>query len=88
MLRYNPHRLIGMTWALFVAGVPTTVASQWAVPSKSTAKLMVAFHENAKKMTKADALRQAALHMIKEPRFRISPTTGLASSWWETVEIK
>jgi CHAT domain-containing protein len=31
--------LIGMTWSLFVAGVPTTVASQWQVPSDSTARL-------------------------------------------------
>jgi CHAT domain-containing protein len=46
--------LIGMTWALFVAGVPTTVASQWAVPSNSTAKLMVAFHEYAKRIPKAE----------------------------------
>ncbi len=65
--------LIGMTWALFVAGVPTTVASQWAVPSNSTAKLMVAFHGNAKRLPKAEALRQAALQMIKEQRFRIKP---------------
>jgi CHAT domain-containing protein len=65
--------LIGMTWALFVAGVPTTVASQWAVPSNSTAKLMVAFHEYAKRIPKAEALRQAALQMIKDPRFRIKP---------------
>lgn len=65
--------LIGMTWALFVAGVPTTVASQWAVPSNSTAKLMVAFHDNAKRLSKAEALRQAALQMIKEPRFRTKP---------------
>lgn len=65
--------LIGMTWALFVAGIPTTVASQWAVPSSSTAKLMVAFHENAKRVPKAEALRQAALKMIKEARFRRKP---------------
>ena len=65
--------LIGMTWALFVAGVPTTVASQWAVPSKSTAELMVAFHENAKRLPKAEALRQAALQMMKTPRFRVKP---------------
>ncbi|MGH9822542.1 MAG: CHAT domain-containing protein, partial [Blastocatellia bacterium] len=38
--------MIGMTWALFVAGVPTTVASQWQVPSESTTRLMVAFHKN------------------------------------------
>ena len=36
------EELIGMAWALFVAGVPTTVASQWSVPSKSTAQLIVA----------------------------------------------
>lgn len=65
--------LIGMTWALFVAGVPTTIASQWAVPSKSTAELMVAFHENAKRLPKAEALRKAALQMMKIPRFRIKP---------------
>lgn len=65
--------MIGMTWALFVAGVPTTVASQWAVPSNTTARLVVAFHENAKRVSKAEALRQAALQMIKEPRFRSKP---------------
>jgi CHAT domain-containing protein len=65
--------LIGMTWALFVAGVPTTVASQWAVPSNTTAKLMVAFHENAKTVSKAEALRQAPLQMIKDQRFRMKP---------------
>lgn len=65
--------LIGMTWALFVAGVPTTVASQWAVPSNTTAKLMVAFHENVKRVPKAEALRQAALQMIKDQRFRMKP---------------
>ncbi|MEK6321027.1 MAG: CHAT domain-containing tetratricopeptide repeat protein [Acidobacteriota bacterium] len=65
--------MIGMTWALFVAGVPATVASQWAVPSNTTARLVVAFHENAKRVPKAEALRQAALQMIKEPQFRLKP---------------
>ena len=41
--------MIGMTWALFVAGVPTVVASQWEVPSQTTTSLMVAFHRNARK---------------------------------------
>src|SRR5213079_3293397 len=35
--------MIGMSWAFFVAGVPTMVASQWKVDSTSTAKLMVDF---------------------------------------------
>jgi len=71
--------MIGMTWALFVAGVPTTVASQWQVPSQSTTKLMVAFHKkiqaqgSAKKMSKAEAWRQAALGMMVDPRYRMKP---------------
>jgi CHAT domain-containing protein len=65
--------MIGMTWALFVAGVPTTVASQWKVPSETTTKLMVAFHKNARQMSKAEALRGAALEMIKDPRYRMKP---------------
>ena len=65
--------MIGMTWALFVAGVPTTVASQWKVPSEATTRLMVAFHKNAKIMSKAEAWRQAALEMISDPRYRMKP---------------
>lgn len=65
--------MIGMTWALFVAGVPTMVASQWKIPSETTTKLMVAFHKNAKKMSKAEAWREATLEMIKDPRYRMKP---------------
>lgn len=55
--------LIGMSWALFVAGVPTTVVSQWKVDSTSTAELMVEFHRELRtaRRTKAEALRRAAL---------------------------
>ena len=65
--------MIGMTWALFVAGVPTTVASQWKVPSETTTRLMVTFHRFAKEKTKAEAWRQAALEMIRDPRYRMKP---------------
>ena len=71
--------MIGMTWALFVAGVPTVVASQWEVPSETTTNLMVAFHRNViearngKKLSKAEAWRKAALEMIKDPRYRMKP---------------
>ena len=65
--------MIGMTWALFVAGVPTTVASQWNVPSETTTRLMVAFHRFAKEKNKAEAWRQAALEMIRDPRYRMKP---------------
>ena len=36
--------VIGLTWALFIAGVPTTVVSQWQVESESTEQLMVGLH--------------------------------------------
>ena len=41
--------VIGMSWALFVAGVPTTVASQWNVDSASTTSLMIDFHRRLTK---------------------------------------
>ena len=71
--------MIGMTWALFVAGVPTTIASQWQVPSESTTRLMLDFHKrfaaggSARKVSKAEAWRLAALVMIKDARYRMKP---------------
>ena len=40
--------MIGLTWALFVAGALTTVVSQWKVRSDSTAQLMIEFHRQLK----------------------------------------
>src|SRR5437588_6173518 len=54
--------MIGMSWAFFVAGVPTMVASQWKVDSASTAKLMIDFHKRlrgAPTLNNASALQQA-----------------------------
>ena len=70
--------LIGLTWALFVAGVPTTIASQWEVPSQSTTRLMVAFHKarepvSGRHLSNAEAWRRAALTMMKNPRYRNKP---------------
>ena len=70
--------VVGMSWALFVAGVPTTVASQWKVDSASTTDLMIAFHrrltKNSRstkvKETKAESLRQAALVLLRSERYR------------------
>jgi CHAT domain-containing protein len=70
--------LIGMSWALFVAGTPTTVASQWKVDSTSTARLMVEFHrllsaqesQSGKRVNKAEALRRAALKLASEPKYK------------------
>ncbi|MDT4897388.1 MAG: hypothetical protein QOH25_2465 [Acidobacteriota bacterium] len=70
--------LIGMSWALFVAGTPTTVASQWKVDSASTSRLMVDFHRflSAQESTggrgtnKAEALRRAALKLLSDPKYK------------------
>ena len=68
--------VIGMSWAFFVAGVPTLVVSQWKVDSAATAALMISFHQQLAqpprkhRTTKAGALRQAALDLLKQPKYR------------------
>ena len=68
--------MIGLTWALFVAGSPTSVVSQWKVESSSTAQLMVEFHRNLQsknpklKLSKARALQKAALTVLANKNFR------------------
>jgi CHAT domain-containing protein len=68
--------VIGLTWAFFVAGVPTTVVSQWRVDSDSTAALIVEFHRRlagargAPAMSVDEALRQSALTLLASDRYR------------------
>jgi CHAT domain-containing protein len=70
--------VIGLTWALFVAGCPTTVVSQWKVADESTSQLMVEFHRQLKsqipnpksQIGKAEALRQAALQLRRGKQYR------------------
>ena len=64
--------VIGFSWAMFIAGVPATVVSQWKVDSASTRDLMVNFHrslisQTGSKQTKTAALRQAALKLMQNP---------------------
>ena len=62
--------VIGLSWALFIAGVPSTVVSQWKVESASTRDLMLTFHQQLKAaggVTKAEALRRAYLKLLKNP---------------------
>jgi CHAT domain-containing protein/Tfp pilus assembly protein PilF len=70
--------VVGMSWAWFVAGCPTTVVSQWEVDSASTRQLMVEFHRGlaggagtrGSSLSRAEALRLAALSLLKESRYR------------------
>jgi CHAT domain-containing protein len=62
--------MIGLSWAMFIAGVPSIVVSQWKVESAGTRDLMVDFHRSliaTKSKTKTEALRQAALKLMKNP---------------------
>jgi CHAT domain-containing protein len=69
--------MIGMTWALFAAGCPRTVVSQWKVEASSTTALMVEFHKRFKTryggtrsaISTAEAMRQAALKVMKNPEY-------------------
>jgi CHAT domain-containing protein/Tfp pilus assembly protein PilF len=70
--------VIGLSWALFIAGVPTTVVSQWSVESASTAKLMVEFHRQLRskvgktgsQISKAEALRRASLMLLRNRQYK------------------
>jgi len=63
--------IIGMSWALMVAGCRNTVVSQWKVESRSTAALMIAFHReaNRKDVDHASALRRAQLALMRTSEF-------------------
>lgn len=70
--------MMGLTWALFVAGSPATLVSQWKVDSATTRQLMLDFHGNLKAQlanassqnTKAEALRSAAMKMMRDREHR------------------
>jgi CHAT domain-containing protein len=64
--------VIGMTWALFVAGSPSTVVSQWKVESASTTELMLEFHRNLReqKSSKAQAMQAAALKLLRRSEYQ------------------
>jgi CHAT domain-containing protein/tetratricopeptide (TPR) repeat protein len=59
--------VVGLTWALFAAGAPSQVVSQWAVNDSSTALLMKNFYgELEKKRPRAEALRTASLALLRD----------------------
>ena len=62
--------VIGLTWAFFVAGCPSTVVSQWKVESASTTVLMLEFHRQLQAgQPKARALQQAASRLARLPQY-------------------
>jgi CHAT domain-containing protein len=65
--------VVGLAWAMMVAGVPSVVVSGWKVDSESTTQLMLAFHREMRSgpvKSKAAALRNAALGLMKQPEYQ------------------
>jgi len=63
--------VIGLSWAFFAAGCPTTVVSQWSAESAATAKLMVEFHRRLRAgESTAKALRGAQMSVRRIARYR------------------
>lgn len=68
--------VIGMSWAFFVAGARSVVVSQWRVNSASTSQLMKNFYQALARendpngRNKSQALREASLRLLKDPRYR------------------
>jgi CHAT domain-containing protein/Tfp pilus assembly protein PilF len=68
--------VMGMSWAFFVAGTRSMLVSQWKINSASTSELMLNFYKNLNrndsdiKRNKAQALRNAAVVMIKDRQYQ------------------
>jgi CHAT domain-containing protein len=63
--------VIGLSWALFVAGVPSSLLSLWKVDSASTTQLMLEFHKNlaAQKNSLSRSAQQAALKVLRSDHY-------------------
>jgi CHAT domain-containing protein len=74
--------VIGISWAFFAAGCPSTAAGLWKLEDKATKALMTEFHRNLHErgMGKADALRQAQLGMLKRFDMKTGELRGLGST--------
>jgi CHAT domain-containing protein len=68
--------VVGMSWAFFAAGCRTMVATQWEINSAGAAELMIKFYQRLlpaigqERISKANALRQAAIELMQDRRYR------------------
>lgn len=72
--------VVGLTWSLFAAGSPSCVATLWSVSDKATTSLMVEFYRrllSSPAPTKAEALRQSQLWLIREAPLQPGLVRGL-----------
>lgn len=73
----NGEGMIGLSWAMMLAGSRATVVSQWKVEAAGTEELMLEFHRRMKinldrsgQLHSAESLRQAMLKLMNRPQFR------------------
>jgi len=68
--------LLGLSWAMLLAGSRDVVVSQWQVDASSTSQLMIAFHRALVRQRAAGApdvgaaLQHAARQVMQDPRYR------------------
>jgi CHAT domain-containing protein len=63
--------MVGLSWAFFVAGARSTMATQWRVSSPATADLMIGFYRIlGDGRAAAMALRTAQRQLIRGTRYQ------------------
>jgi CHAT domain-containing protein len=68
--------VLGLTWALLVAGSPCNVVTQWSVADESTSALMVDYYRllaagaGRRPAGRAEALREAQRRLLKDGRHK------------------
>jgi CHAT domain-containing protein/predicted negative regulator of RcsB-dependent stress response len=63
--------IVGLTRGFMYAGVPRVIVSLWSVNDRATEELMAAFYQKLlrDKLPPAEALRQAQIAMLRNPRW-------------------
>src|SRR5262249_16389692 len=63
--------IVGLTWALFVAGAPTQGVSQRSVNDERPARLMQSLYAKLtrRRMAKGEALRRAMQSVLQDPQY-------------------
>lgn len=73
---------LGLAGAAVRAGARSTIASLWQIDDESTAMFVSAFYQQLKsgKITKAEAVHRAQLHLLKHPNYH-------APSFWSAYVL-
>jgi CHAT domain-containing protein len=81
--------LLGMQRAFQAAGCRSVVAALWKIDREATRVLMERFYQHlwAKKLPKAEALRQAQLDIIRDPTLVDKKAKTAPPAWWAAWQI-